>query len=94
MSGLIAMVCVGDTLITLVKVIPLDVEEIRAGGATYNLTFTDIPTERRYTKSITEENQAMQALAAWIAADDPEKNLKVGLKTLKLDPAIMKYFMP
>lgn len=89
---LIASLSVGDSLVTLVMVTPLSGEEIARGYRTYNLTFTDIPTDKSYTKSIVGENDAMVALAAWIVADDVDQ-IKIGEKMLREDPC-MKPHMP
>lgn len=90
---LIASLAIGDTLVTLTCVIPLDREELQHGIRSYNLTFTDIPTDKSYTKSFSEENLAMQCLAAWIAADDPVENIRVATEALYSDPD-MKPFLP
>ncbi len=85
---LIATLSVGDALITLVGVVPLAKEDM--GNVTYNLTFTDIPTDKSYTKSYVSENDALHAIAAWIAADDGEgfPTIKRVLNDLRNDPAM------
>lgn len=85
---LIASLSIGDALVTLVRVIPLTAD----AEATYNLSFTDIPTDNTYTKSIIGEAAAMNALAAWIVADDPTA-VNDGLEMLRSDPA-MKPHLP
>lgn len=90
---LIATVCVGDTLVTLTRVLPLTRDDDLIQS--YNLTFTDLPTDKRYTKSIIGENLALQTFAAWIMADAPEENLKAGLGTLMSDVNLVKgNFLP
>jgi hypothetical protein len=68
---LIACASVGDALITLVAVTPITPDlNKQMRDRTYNLSFTDLPTDRTYTHSIVGENNALHAFAAWIAADD------------------------
>jgi hypothetical protein len=87
---LIGTVCCGDTLVTLTKVFPLETKE----KSTYNLTFTDMPTDKTYTKSYTGENDAMTAFAAWIIADQeaPFAEVTSALKELRDSPA--QKYMP
>ena len=94
---LIATCCIGDSLVTLTKPVPL-----RAKGVTsaefadevmtadfYNLTFTDLPTDKRVTVVICGENDAMLAFAAWIAADEPPgfPNVERMRQVLRTGPA-------
>lgn len=89
--SMIAMVCAGDTTVLLRSIQSLDPkDEVQH---TYELTFMDGPTSAQYSKSIVSEIDAMRALAAWIIADTPEEDLKVGLNILQSDPHIRK-FMP
>lgn len=68
---LIACASVGDGLVTLTMVTPLtSSSEEQITGRSYNLTFTDLPTDRYYTHVIVGENDALHAFAAWIVADD------------------------
>lgn len=87
---LIATCCVGDMLLTLTVVIPLDAKELSDGRRTYNLTFTDIPTDKSYTRSIEGEAKALEMFAAWIVADDPEA-IMLRLQELREDPAAARY---
>lgn len=87
---LIATICIGDSLVTLVRVVPL-IEETES---TFNLSHTDIPTDKVYTYSIVGENNAMLALAAWIVADEspPYESLTQAMADLRNSP--MHKFMP
>jgi len=74
----------GDTLVTLTQVSPLGKERV-----TYNLTFTDLPTDESYTKSYTDESDAMIAFAAWIIAGEvaPFTEVTKALEELRASPA-------
>ncbi len=65
---LICSLCVGDTLLTLVKVIPVekDVEPVHL------LTLKDLPTGQTADIECESENSALMYVAAFIAADEPE----------------------
>jgi hypothetical protein len=70
---LIASISVGDTLVTLTRVIPVTSDPAEQLADTfYHLTLTDMPTDERYTHVIKGENDALHALAAWIAADEAD----------------------
>lgn len=82
---LIASMSIGDSLVTLVAVQALNRDTVPR--ITYNLTFTDIPTDKRYTKSFVGEANALYAIAAWIMADDVEA-IHEALKGLRDDPGM------
>lgn len=65
---LLATVCVGDMIVTLAKVIPIE----RNKEPVHNLRFHDIIDNTSLDVEYESENDAFMAFAAWIAADEPE----------------------
>ena len=66
---LIASISIGDSLLTLTAIQSLD--KTADPQITYNLTHTDLPTDKSVTLSFTGENDAVRAFCAWIASDEP-----------------------
>ena len=65
---LIATVCVGDTHLSLTKVVPIH----KNAAPFYRLEFLDLPTRNRAHIYRFNENSAIKLFAAWLAADAPD----------------------
>lgn len=88
---LIASFCLGDTLLTLVKVQSLDSKDELQES--FSLTCKDIATDKSFTKVYAGENEAILSFAAILASDDADfKEMAKALADLRDSP--MYKFLP